>query len=56
MEMTRWDGRMAIHIRRRELIAVLGGTAAATLPLVAREQQPVLPVIGILGGVSPSNR
>src|SRR6516162_447293 len=39
---------MAIHIRRRELIAVLG--SAPMWPLVARAQQPAkLPTIGFLG-------
>ena len=42
---------MAIHIRRRELIAALGG--AATWPLAARSQQsPTLPLIGILSALS----
>jgi hypothetical protein len=39
---------MAIHIRRRELLAALGGVAV--WPLVARAQQAgKLPTIGLLG-------
>jgi putative ABC transport system substrate-binding protein len=37
---------MAIHIRRRELIAALG--CAAAWPLTARAQQPTVPLIGYL--------
>src|SRR5262245_21656175 len=45
------EGHMAISIERRRFMIALGG--AATWPLVARAQQPMLPVIGYLGSESP---
>src|SRR6516162_6277564 len=42
---------MSICLRRRDFTAALG--AAATWPLVARAQQPGMPVVGYVYGGSP---
>src|SRR5689334_4693348 len=52
--MPRPGTQMTIHrVTRRELVAV--SCAAAAWPVVAKAQQPALPVIGLLGSGDPDS-
>jgi hypothetical protein len=53
--MTPQEGRLAIHIRRRELMAALGGAAAAWPLSVLAEQDKVVKIgVLVLGYPDPS--
>jgi putative ABC transport system substrate-binding protein len=42
------------HLKRREFITLLGGATAIGCPIMARAQQPMVPLIGLLHSASPA--